>query len=358
MLFRSWKLGNRVIPNRLVRAATYEGMADREGNPQPALGRLYARLAASGIGTIITGFCFVNKAGKAMQPRQSGIETDARIAPWGTVVRKARLANEKTALFMQLSHAGRQTIASPGCAPLLAPGTRGSAFFRSSPVAMSSEQIQSTIADFIAAARRAKKAGFDGVELHGAHGYLIHQFLSPTLNDRDDSWGVDRLSFLRAIIRGIQAKNGIGFPILVKLSAGDDMVDGVTEKLAAAYVKALAALGVAAVEISYGTMDLAFNIFRGGAPVKLAMKHNPLFASRMGWQKYLWRLFYYPGIRRRLKPFSDLYNLPAARSIRAVSEIPIILVGGVRDRTSIERVLKAGGVDAVATVTFPNISVR
>jgi len=348
MMWSSWQLGNKTVPNALVRAATYEGLADGNGFPTPKLSRLYAQLAESGIGMIITGFCYINSSGRAMQPRQCGIDSDDKIEPWRGIVNHTREANDQTILVMQIAHAGRQTVQRSSAVPVLAPTSKGSPYFRSAPVAMNSDQITETISDFIAAARRACKAGFDAVELHGAHGYLIHQFLSPDINDRRDRWGRDRLAFLREIITGIQADLGDQFPLIVKISAGDDCPSGVGPELAAKYAAELAQLGIAAIEVSYGTMDLALNIFRGGVPVNRALKYNPLFATRPPWQRLLWSVTEFPKLRRRLKPFTKNYNRAAARIIRSQTKIPLILVGGIRSAASINQMLEAGEIDAAA----------
>lgn len=348
MLFSPWQIGAVRAPNRLWRAATYEGLADAHGYPTAALAALYARLAAGGAGAIVTGFCYVSRAGRAMQPRQCGIDADEKIDAWRSVVAAVREANRGTLLFMQIAHAGRQTLAPATGGRVLAPTRRVSPYFRSRPTAMDSDQIRAAIGDFVAAARRAQQAGFDGVELHAAHGYLIHQFLSPHVNDRRDGWGQDRLAFLREILNGIRAVCGVDFPILVKLSAGDFHRDGVDAELAADYAARLGDLGIAAIEVSCGTMDLAMNIFRGGLPLQRVFDHNPLFASRPAWQKALWKHVALPRLRRRLEPFAEAYNRDAARVIRRRTPVPLILVGGLRSRSVIDDVLESHDADAVA----------
>ena len=127
-------------------------------------------------------------------------------------------------------------------------------------------KIAAVIEEFVAAAKRAQQAGFDGVQLHAAHGYLIHQFLSPHVNTRRDAWGQDRFAFLRNIITGIRSGCGPSYPIFAKISAGDGYLRGVTPALAAQYAGEMEREGVAALEVSFGTMDEALNIFRGAIP--------------------------------------------------------------------------------------------
>jgi len=348
MLFSPYQIGAVRAPNRLWRAATYEGLADAAGHPTRELGDLYAHLAAGGVGAIITGFCYVSRAGRAMQPRQCGIDADEKIAAWQQVVSAVRSQGRGTLLFMQIAHAGRQTIAAATGGQVLAPTQKVSPYFRSRPVAMDDEQLRAAIGEFVAAAVRARRAGFDGIELHAAHGYLIHQFLSPHLNDRRDSWGADRLALLREILRGVRAACGPDFPVLVKLSAGDFHPEGVDAHLAAAYAASLGDLGVAAIEVSCGTMDLAMNIFRGGLPVQQVFEHNLLFRDRPHWQRALWRRLALPRLRRRLLPFTEAYNRAASRVIRERTPIPLILVGGVRSRATMDEILAAHDADVIA----------
>jgi 2,4-dienoyl-CoA reductase-like NADH-dependent reductase (Old Yellow Enzyme family) len=348
MLFSPLQLRGACAPNRLWRAATYEGLADPQGAPSTALGDLYVQLAAGGVGAIITGFCYVSVAGRAMQPRQCGVDADDKLDAWWRVVAAVRAVGRGTLLFMQIAHAGRQTLESATGSRVLAPTGRPSPYFRSRPVAMNDDQIHAAIGEFVSAAGRAQRAGFDGVELHAAHGYLIHQFLSPHVNDRRDAWGQDRLAFLRETINGIRTACGSEFPILVKLSAGDFHPGGMDAELAAAYAARLDDLGVAALEISCGTMDLAMNIFRGGLPIRHVFAHNPLFAARPAWQKALWKRFVLPRMRRRLEPFREAYNRAAAHAIRQHTQVPLVLVGGIRTRTSMDEILASGDADAVA----------
>jgi 2,4-dienoyl-CoA reductase-like NADH-dependent reductase (Old Yellow Enzyme family) len=361
-LFAPWKLRNVTAPNRLVRSATYEGLGDREGRPSAELGRLYARLAAGDVGTIVTGFCYVSCRGRAMQPGQCGIDRDELVPAWTEVVRAVRAVRPDCLLVMQLAHAGRQTLESAAGGPVLAPSDRRSPYFRSRPKVMDEADIAAAVSEFACAARRARQAGFDGVQVHAAHGYLVHQFLSPFTNCRRDGWGRDRFAFAAEVIGGIKRACGDAWPVFVKLSAADENPGGMTPELAAGYAARMAALGVEAVEVSVGTMDLALNIFRGGAPLELVMKHNPLFCRRPAWLRALWKLLVFPRMRRRLLPFAEGYNREAARLIRDRSGLPVVLVGGLRSLPFMEEVLALGDADALALcrplVREPDLAAR
>ena len=348
MPFTPLTIGSAVAPNRIVRSATYEGMGDAEGRPGPELGKLYADLAAGGVGTIVTGFAYVSRAGRAMHPRQCGIDDDARIREWENVVHTVRAVRPEVLLVMQIAHTGRQTLSEVTGEQVLAPSSARSPYFKSRPQVMDEEQIATVAHQFIAAASRAQRAGFDGVQVHAAHGYLIHQFLSPAMNNRSDGWGTDRFAFLGEVVRGIKSACGTNFPVLVKLSAGDDDPGGMTVELAAGYASALGKFPGTAVEVSYGTMDLALNIFRGGAPLERVFTHNPLFSRRPRWMLSLWRMFLWPRMSRGLHGFTHEYNRRAAREIRKLTDIPLVLVGGIRSLSSIKDIIQSGDADAVA----------
>jgi len=327
-------------------------MAEEDGRPSEALGTLYGRLARAGVGTIITGFSYVSPEGRAMQPRQCGIDTDDKTQAWARVVRavhsNGKTEAERPLLIMQIAHAGRQTLPEVTGRPALAPTAKRSPYFRVRPRVMDDTQIKNAATAFGRAARRAQTAGFDGVQLHAAHGYLIHQFLSPYLNDRTDTWGQDRFAFFRSIVTEVRAECGPNFPLFVKVSGGDGHPGGLTPALTAEYAREMERIGIAAIEVSYGTMDEALNIFRGGVPTERVLRHNPFIVKRPGWMKALWKRFSLPRLKKHLFAFSENYNLEAARSIRQLTSIPLLLVGGIRSREGIEHILESGDADAVS----------
>ena len=348
LLFSPWELPHLRVRNRIVRSATYEGLADERGSPRPALGALYRALAEHEVGTIVTGFAYVSARGRAMQPLQCGIDGDDKIAPWADVVAEVRKAPERTVLVLQIAHAGLQTLPGKTGLAAWAPSVWRSRYFGTTPTAMTQGQVLETVEQFAAAALRAKRAGFDAVQVHAAHGYLVHQFLSPLVNRRGDLWGRNRFAFLRSILVAIRHRCGDGFPVFVKLSAGDGLAGGVDLPLACAHAVEMAAAGVEAIEVSFGTMEHALNIFRGGVPIDTVLRHNPLFCDKPRWQLTLWKRFGYPRLRKQLIAFRENYNLEAARRVKEASHLPVIVVGGIRRLAAMEAILSAGDADAVA----------
>jgi len=330
-LFTLLKLRNMVIRNRIFRSATYEGMGDPCGFPRAELAHIYADLARGGVGAIITGFVYISQAGRAMHPGQCGIDADEKAEAWKNIVRQVKKDVPDISLFMQLAHTGRQTRREATGLPVAGVSARKCTYFRQNVVVLSDGEIKSVIKEFGKAAYRAKQAGFDGVQIHAAHGYLAHQFLSPWTNTRSDSWA-DRALFLEETIRAVKGLCGHDYPVLIKLSAADDNSPGIRVADTISTVKRIEKQGVDAVEISYGTMEYALNIIRGDCPIDLVLEVNPLFNSIPTVLRRAWKLLHARSYVARFMPFEENYNVAAAAKIGAETSLPVIAVGGIRTR--------------------------
>lgn len=346
MLFSELELRNMTLPNRIVRSGTYEGMADADGCPRPELGELYAELARGGVGTIVTGFVSVSQVGRAMHPGQCGIDSDERIEPWRRVVETARGTGGGVKLVMQIAHCGRQTRSSLTGGRVVGASAETCTYFRQRPRVLDDREIRGVVSEFADAAFRAREAGFDGVQIHAAHGYLIHQFMSPWTNTRTDRWA-DRRLLLEEIIGAVRVRCGERFPVLVKLSAAEDRKPGICVEDTIETVKRLERCGVDAVEISYGTMEYALNIMRGAVPVDEVLRVNPMFNRIPSPVQGLWKKLCAPAYLRKFIPFAENYNVEAAIRIKRETSLPVIVVGGIRTLDGMTGVLEAG-VDAVA----------
>jgi len=344
-IFEPLKLERITLPHRILRAATYDNMATADGFPTESQARLFCDLARGGAGTIITGFSYVSKQGRAMQPFQAGIDSDDKIEPWVQVIEKVRAADSGTKIILQIAHTGRQTISEATGRRVVGAGPVRCHYFLSSVRTLKEAEIPRKVAEFAAAARRAKAAGFDGIQIHAAHGYLVHQFLSPYTNRRKDCYGRDPLRFLREIVSEILEK--FSMPIFLKLSAAEDRSNGITSDLMASYVREIDKLKVDAIEISYGTMEIPLNIIRGGLPLDVVLRHNRIF-TRFG-KLFLWifRKFIFPFYKKRFIPYSDLYNLENACKIKKASTTPILVTGGIRSKTQIYEIVNSRGLDGV-----------
>lgn len=344
-LFTPLALEHITLPNRLVRSATYEGLGDPDGAPLPGLTDMYLELARGGVGAIITGFVFTEKQGRAMHPGQCGMESDARIPQWREVIVPVLEQHPDTRLIMQLAHAGRQTLSRVTGQPVVGASARKCGYFRQAVAGMDGDAVQKAVYGFGAAAQRAKQVGFHGVQVHGAHGYLVHQFLSPWTNTRGDEWG-DRPLFLEQVVREIKGRCGADFPVLLKLSWADDR--GLTLDETIATVRRVQALGIDVVELSYGTMEYALNIMRGACPVDLVLEVNPLFNRIPRLLRRMWKFLFLKGYLRHLLPFHENYNLEAAVTVKQATGARVITAGGLRRAGAMRECVERHGLDGVA----------
>lgn len=350
-LFEPAMLGPSQLKNRLIRSATFEGRADPQGHPLPEYQNIYKELASGGVGGIITGFAYISPEGKAMQPGQVGIDREEMVKYFLPVTDDVHQYGGK--IFMQLAHTGRQTRKKETGQDVWGASAKKSIYFGGSPRVLSTEQVYSLVQRFAEAAMYAKAAGFDGVQVHAAHGYLIHQFLLPSINNRNDEFGIDAHTgigpkFLGLVIEEIRKKCGHDFALLVKVSGSDDYFTRFTSEQFVSLIRFLEAQKVDGIEISYGTMDNALNIFRGAIPLKVVLKHNPVFKNNNGVMGLLHNALIYCLMRAKLKPFTPTYNLEYAKLAKTLTDIPIISVGGFRKGAEMKRFLEDGFVDFIS----------
>jgi 2,4-dienoyl-CoA reductase-like NADH-dependent reductase (Old Yellow Enzyme family) len=341
-VFSSGRLGSLTLANRCVHSATFECMARADGTVTDALVRRYGTLAKGGVGLVIPGHMYVHPRGKAFAG-QTGIWDDRHLPGLRRLTDAVHAAGG--CIAFQLAHGGRQApkIVS-GSAPL-AP----SAFGRDpasldKPAAATESDILDIIEAFVLAARRARKAGADAIQLHCAHGYLLNAFLSPFFNRRKDRWGgspENRFRLIRAIVAGIRSQAGNGFPILVKLNTRDHTPGpGIDASLAATYAGWLADMGIAGLEVSSGTY-YSFHTVRGDVPI------DELARALAWWKRPLARMIF----RKQIHPcrFQPLYHLTAAETVRpALRGVPLILVGGVRRLEDMTRLIAEEKADFIS----------
>ena len=351
LLFSGIRVGPLALRNRIVRSATYEGAAGTDGVPGESYLRLYEQLGAMHIGMIITGFAHVSRDGRAMQPLQAGIERREHIPAFRRVTDAAHRGG--TPIIVQLAHAGRQTRrAFTGSRPVSSTRRR-SPYFRSKPRLLGRKDALEIALQFVHAATLAREAGFDGVQLHAAHGYLLHQLLFPDVNRLRNEYGIDRApgigtALADRIIDGIREACGEDFPILVKISAETDYQQDFYPGHFDRFIEWLHGKRVDAIEISYGTMDYAMNIFRGDVPVELALRYNPLFQTRSRLLRACIEYYFRRKMLPVFVPFTPMYNLAYAARAKTLTDIPIITVGGARTKSEMEAAIAQGKTDLVA----------
>jgi 2,4-dienoyl-CoA reductase-like NADH-dependent reductase (Old Yellow Enzyme family) len=325
------------LPNRLAKSAMSETLADLETNaPTEGLVRVYERWGRSGAGLLITGNVMIDPEGLG-EPGNVLVVDDrhrAGLRRWAAAAQA-----HGAQLWMQLNHAGRQApkrLTRRPVAPSEVPlHGMGSLFAR--PRALEAREIEALVARFGAAAAVAKDAGFAGVQIHAAHGYLISQFLSPRTNLRDDAWGGDparRSRFLLEIVRAIRAAVGPAFPIGVKLNSADFQRGGFSIEEAMDVARALEAAGIDLLEVSGGNYE---SPAMAGSGLDRAGPEEPRARTVRGS-----RVKQRASSRQR-----EAYFLDYARRIRTVTATPILLTGGMRSRAVMEDAIASGAVDVI-----------
>jgi 2,4-dienoyl-CoA reductase-like NADH-dependent reductase (Old Yellow Enzyme family) len=328
-IFEESKINGMVLKNRLVRSATWEGMCEPDGRPTQKLADCYRALAKGGVGLVITGYAFVLPEGR-QSPCMIGAHTDDFSRELKMLADAVHAEGGR--ICMQLVHTGGQTTRKIiGRQPLAPSAIKVDQFFEA-PAEMTKQDITDVVTAFGASAMRAKTSGFDAVQLHSAHGYLINQFLSPLTNRRTDEYGgsvENRFRFLMEVYRSIRAAVGKEFPVLVKLNGSDNLEGGLSIDDAVHAATVLDGEGIDAIEVS------------GGTPA--SGKEGPVRVKIDG-------------------PEQEAYNLQAAVRIKQGVKCPVMVVGGFRSYAMAEDVVKKGDTDYIALarplIREPNLPKR
>lgn len=309
------------IKNRIAKAAMEENMADADQAPSAELMRLYQAWADGGAGLLITGNVMVD--GCAMTgPGGVVLQDDRQLAKFKRWAQVGRSGGAQ--FWLQINHPGRQMQANLGqktWAPSAVPLSMGSLSKHfTTPYAMSAEVIADVIGRFARTAQLGEQAGFTGVEIHAAHGYLLSQFLSPLTNQRTDEWGgslENRARLLLEVVKAVRAVVSAQFAVAVKLNSADFQRGGFSAEDARQVVELLNELDVDLVELSGGSYE---------APAMQGEARDGRTLAR------------------------EAYFVEFARDIRKVARMPVMVTGGVRRRPIAEQVVQSG-VDMVGIGT-------
>ncbi len=311
------KRGAVAIRNRILKSAMSEILGSPSHAPTRELERLYGTWADGGLGLAITGNVMIDRTALG-EPGNVVVEDERDL----DALRRWAAAGKRNAasLWMQVNHPGKQSpsfLSREPVAPSAIPLGAGLERAFATPRALTGEEIEELVARFARTAAIAKKAGFDGVQIHGAHGYLVSQFLSPHHNRRTDAWGGsldNRARFAREVLRAIRVAVGDDFPIGIKINSADFQHGGFSEGESLDVIRMLVEDGIDLVEISGGT-------YEAPAMTGAAVREST---------------------RRR-----EAYFLAFAERVRAEIEVPLALTGGFRSAEGMAHAVRSGAVDFV-----------
>ncbi len=301
------------LPNRIGKGAMSENLCGTDGAPNEGLIRLYERWGRGGAGMLITGNVIVHPQGRT-EPHNVVIEDDRHQAMLRRWAQAAQAHGSK--LIMQINHAGRQTMRAvtwQPVAPSAVPVNRPGVF--SVPRPLEEREIEALIERYAFVASQAHAAGFAGAQIHGAHGYLASQFLSPLANQRTDRWGgslENRMRFIVGIARAMRAATGPSFAITAKLNSADFQRGGFSPEDSVRVAEALEAEGLDLLEIS------------GGSYEKPAMM----------------------GARASTRS-REAYFQEYAETMRETVKMPLMVTGGFRTRAGMLEARASGAVDVI-----------
>jgi 2,4-dienoyl-CoA reductase-like NADH-dependent reductase (Old Yellow Enzyme family) len=310
-LFEHTSIGSMSLPNRFVRSATWEGLADKDGYVTSRLIEMMLELVKGEVGLIISSYAFVSPEGQS-SPGQLAVYDDRFLPGLRDMVHAVHSAGGKMAL--QLVHGGCSS--NPELSGLESVGPSVLSKCRQA----SREDMSAITAAFACAAGRAKQAGFDAVQLHAAHGFLLSQFLSPVFNKRNDEYGGtldNRARLILEVVKSVRKTVGPEYPILVKLNSEDFLEGGMTREEAVLVAGMLENASINAIELSGGTV---------ASPEKLMPVR--------------------PGILKT--PEQEVYYREAAMLYKRKVAIPLILVGGVRSYGVAEALVRNGIADYIS----------
>lgn len=324
--FSKHKIADLTIKNRIVRSATCEYKMTKDGMVTDTIINIYKDLAAGGAGMIISSLMAVTLKGKGVAD-QICIYDDKYIDEISKIADIVHQTDSNCVIIAQLCHAGRQVTYDNEAAECVGPSAIKSPILVKEARELTVDEVNSIIQSFVDSIVRVKKAGFDGVQLHAAHGYLLSSFLSPYTNKRTDEFGgsvKDRVRIIESIVTLARKEVG-NFPILIKINCDDHVEGGISKENFPELIKEIELTGVDAIEISGGIWDCLVRTDQ-----ELGFKPVPIPESRTRINTPAKQSYYYDYVK----------NLKIA--------VPLILVGGNRNIELIEQLLLEGSIDFVS----------
>ncbi|WDE09001.1 NADH:flavin oxidoreductase/NADH oxidase family protein [Thalassomonas viridans] len=305
------------IKNRLFKSAMSEQLGTRAHNPTSGLATLYGRWAEGGIGLSVTGNIMIDRTALG-EPKNVVLDEASDLTLFKTWASAGK--QNSSQIWAQLNHPGKQIpnfISKEPVAPSAIALARGLEKGFNKPRALTESEILEIINKFAVSAALAKEVGFSGVQIHGAHGYLVSQFLSQRHNQRQDKWGgslENRMRFVLAVYQGIRDKVGADFPVGIKLNSADFMDGSFTEQDSMQVVQTLSEAGIDLIEISGGTYE---------SPSMMGHKVKASTLKR------------------------EAYFLDYIEKVRHLVDTPLVLTGGFRSATAMQGALDTGATDFI-----------
>ncbi len=315
------------IKNRIAKSALSEGIAEPEGRPSEALFNLYERWGQGGAGIVLTGNVMVDKD-HLVNANVLIAEDESFLDDYKTLAEKTQ--KEGTHLWMQINHPGRQAPIYLDKAPVSASDVGMPSKMYAQPKPLTESEIEDLIERYGRAALVAKKAGMKGAQIHGAHGYLVSQFLSPLTNKRTDKWGgklENRARFVLEIYKSMRSKVGPDFPLGIKINSADFQRGAFTEEESMEVIQMLDEAGMDLIEVSGGTYERAAMV---GTMQKESTKQR------------------------------EAYFMDFIVKVRELIKTPLMLTGGFRSAGAMNEALAGGSLDFVGMgrpfCVFPNVA--
>lgn len=349
-LFSRGRIGSLEVSNRMIRSASHEGLADAKGAPTEDQFNFYKGFVDGGIGLVITGYAGIMQNGKSALYHMTMIDSDESIPAHKKMVDGVHASGGK--IVLQICHCGRQTLSSETAAPpLVAPSAIPCGFYKEMPKALTEPEIHEIADRFALAGKRAQTAGYDGVEIHAAHGYLLSTFLSCHSNKRSDRWGGSRENRFRIVgevLRAVRRSVGDEYPVLIKLNCYEKPASGMKPEECVEMAKLVERTGCCdAIEISNGTNEDGFVMARGGVPVDGILKYLRPYCQMKPISKFFVRLAA-PFVKLMQPAFAEGYNLATAAMVKKVVSLPVITVGGMRSKNFMNSAISEGKTDFVS----------
>ncbi len=354
LLFEPIRIGTLEIPGRLVKSATTETRCTEDGFVTDELIRYYEQIAAGGTPLLITGNAYYDAYSRAA-PRQLAADSDDKIPGLKRLAEAVHCHGAR--IFLQIYHVGRQAL------PRLAgrsEAVSASAVFEPAlgvrPREITPEEIRGVVDGLAKAAGRGKRAGFDGIQIHAAHGYLLSAFLTPHTNRRTDAYGgslENRMRLLVEVYRAVRREVGPDFPVILKINGSDELFlrRGLKPEQTVAVAKRMQEEGIDAVEVSCGHYESGFPFERGRWKGFFSTVTTVGIGKHLPWyHRYAARAMapLLDRVLEQIAPYREGFNLPYASQFKKALSVPVICVGGFLHREAMEQAIAGGACDMVS----------